>query len=671
MEQGTAGAERVTTLELFFDLVFVFTITQLTAVLYHAPSLRSLAQVVLMLGVIWWMYGGYAWMTNAVSAHTAIRRLLLLGGMGGYFVLALSIPHAFSSSGLAFGLAYLVVVGVHSTLFARASSATVTSAILRLTPFNVASALVVVAGGAVGGTAQYVLWALAFVFEWLTPVVRKPSGFAIGAAHFVERHGLVVLVAIGESVVAIGIDRGRDASSGRGSRDGMTLPPAFVERMRGLLGEDVQRFVASFEQPRSRALRVNPLKTDPDELRRFLGVELRPLPWSELGFELAGDAPPLGAHPAHLAGLFYLHEPSSLVVAEVVRPEPGWRVADVAAAPGGKTTHLASLIGAGGVVVANEVSPSRLRVLHENVDRWGSGNVVTTQLSLRALVAAVEEPFDAVVLDAPCTGEGLFRRDPRLVREWSPAAVAGAARRQALLLTDAARIVRAGGVLVYSTCSFELEENEENVAAFLGRNPGWSLEDAVLFEGAEPGCPVDGFPTELTARLWPHEAPGEGQFVARLRRDDSEADARRRRAPRQDGTAVLRAWREFAPELELPEERLVVRGDSIFLAPEASAGVAAVRPGMPLGTARPGRFEPAHALAASVFAPLVRSRVSWRADDPRLQGYLRGETIASPGEDGWVLVCYERWGLGWARRTGGVLKNFFPRSYRLSSTARL
>ena len=196
---------RVTTLELFFDLVFVFTITQLTAVLYHAPSLRSLAQVVLMLGVIWWMYGGYAWMTNAVSAHTTIRRLLLLGGMGGYFVLALSIPHAFSSSGLAFGLAYLVVVGVHSTLFARASSATVTSAILRLTPFNVASALVVVAGGALGGTAQYVLWALAFVFEWLTPFARRPSGFAIGAAHFVERHGLVVLVAIGESVVAIGI----------------------------------------------------------------------------------------------------------------------------------------------------------------------------------------------------------------------------------------------------------------------------------------------------------------------------------------------------------------------------------------------------------------------------------------------------------------------------------
>ena len=209
MAVASREANRVTTLELFFDLVFVFTITQLTAVLYHAPTVRSVVQVVLMLGVIWWMYGGYAWMTNAVSAHTTNRRLLLLGGMGGYFVLALAIPHAFTSSGLAFGLAYLVVVGVHTTLFTRSSSAGVVQAILRLAPYNLASALVILAGGAVGGAAQYVLWALACAFEWLTPVIRGNRGFDIAAAHFVERHGLVVLVAIGESVVAIGIGASR------------------------------------------------------------------------------------------------------------------------------------------------------------------------------------------------------------------------------------------------------------------------------------------------------------------------------------------------------------------------------------------------------------------------------------------------------------------------------
>src|SRR5437899_7816358 len=200
MTQDRHEVERVTTLELFFDLVFVFTITQLTAVLYHAPALRSLVQVVLMLGVIWWMYGGYAWMTNAVSANTTNRRLLLLGGMGGYFVLALAIPYAFTSSGLAFGIAYLVVVGVHTTLFTRSSAVGVVQAILRLAPYNLGSALVILVGGAVGGAAQYVLWSLAVAFEWLTPVIRGNRGFDIAAAHFVERHGLVVIVAIGESL---------------------------------------------------------------------------------------------------------------------------------------------------------------------------------------------------------------------------------------------------------------------------------------------------------------------------------------------------------------------------------------------------------------------------------------------------------------------------------------
>ncbi len=205
MDAAHTESNRVTTLELFFDLVFVFTITQLTAVLHNDPSWQSFVQVVLMLGVIWWMYGGYAWMTNAVSAHTTNRRLLLLGGMGSYFILALSVPHAFSSSGLAFGLAYLAIVVVHTTLFTRATQITVARAILRLAPYNILSAVMIVAGGAIGGTAQYALWSVAFVFEWLTPFVQPPSGFAIEPSHFVERHGLVVLVAIGESVVAVGI----------------------------------------------------------------------------------------------------------------------------------------------------------------------------------------------------------------------------------------------------------------------------------------------------------------------------------------------------------------------------------------------------------------------------------------------------------------------------------
>jgi low temperature requirement protein LtrA len=197
---------RVSTLELFFDLVFVFTLTQLTTVITDEDSWRGLAQVVLMLGVIWWMYGGYAWLTNAVAPDRMARRLILLAGMASYLVLALSIPDAFGDDGLAFGIAYAVIVAVHTTLFASTSDETVTRAVARLAPFNTVTAGLVLAGGIAGGDAQYVLWAVAFVAEWGTGLVGGASeGFAVQPAHFVERHGLVVIVALGESVVAIGI----------------------------------------------------------------------------------------------------------------------------------------------------------------------------------------------------------------------------------------------------------------------------------------------------------------------------------------------------------------------------------------------------------------------------------------------------------------------------------
>jgi low temperature requirement protein LtrA len=196
---------RVSTLELFFDLVFVFTITQLTTVLVERPNARGVTQVVLMLALIWWMYGGYAWLTNAVAPDRVSRRLLLLGGMAAYLVLALAIPDAFESTGLTFGIAYVAIVCVHAGLFTRTSSEVTLRNLLRLAPANLIAALVVLVGGVAGGTAQYILWTLAFAFEWLSPRLISNSGFVIGASHFVERHGLVVIVAIGESIVAIGI----------------------------------------------------------------------------------------------------------------------------------------------------------------------------------------------------------------------------------------------------------------------------------------------------------------------------------------------------------------------------------------------------------------------------------------------------------------------------------
>jgi low temperature requirement protein LtrA len=200
--------QRVSTLELFFDLVFVFTVTQLTAVLTHDLSWASLGQVMVMLALIWWMYAGYAWLTNSISTRGLRQRAILLGGMAGYLVLALAVPGAFHGSGLAFGVGYLIVVSVHSSLFIWTASAQSSRAFLGIAPYNLFNALLVVVGGALGGTAQAVLWTLAAVLEWSTPWIANreaQGGFQIAAAHFVERHGLVVIVAVGESVVAVGI----------------------------------------------------------------------------------------------------------------------------------------------------------------------------------------------------------------------------------------------------------------------------------------------------------------------------------------------------------------------------------------------------------------------------------------------------------------------------------
>jgi low temperature requirement protein LtrA len=201
--------ERVSTLELFFDLVFVFTITQLTGVLAHDPDLLHLLRVAVMLAIIFWMYGGYVWLTNAVAANTAARRLVLLGGMAGFLLLSLAVPDAFDGGGLGFGLAYAVVVLVHIALFTRTQRVRSARDLARIGLLNVAGAALIVLGGALGGIPQLILWILVPLVWWLVATYRQLSGaFEIGAVHFVERHGLVLIIAIGESLIALALGLG-------------------------------------------------------------------------------------------------------------------------------------------------------------------------------------------------------------------------------------------------------------------------------------------------------------------------------------------------------------------------------------------------------------------------------------------------------------------------------
>lgn len=272
------------------------------------------------------------------------------------------------------------------------------------------------------------------------------------------------------------------------------MSSAFEQRMGAVLGTELPAFLESLREPPVRGLRINPAKVTASELGTLLGVEMVPVPWAEFGFVLPADAPPLGLHPAIDCGLFYLQDPASMLAPAMLGAERGWRVADVAAAPGGKATDIATRVGPGGLLLANEVVRSRLRVLEQALDRWGSRAAVSTSLPLDRLAGS----WDAVLLDAPCTGEALVRRDPHAEREWGEASVRGNARRQARLLDSVASLVRPGGTLVYSTCSFEPAENEDQVEAFLERHEGWQLDEL--------------------RRVWPHRDQGDGQFAARLRR---------------------------------------------------------------------------------------------------------------------------------------------------------
>jgi 16S rRNA C967 or C1407 C5-methylase (RsmB/RsmF family)/NOL1/NOP2/fmu family ribosome biogenesis protein len=451
------------------------------------------------------------------------------------------------------------------------------------------------------------------------------------------------------------------------------LPGAFEARMRELLGAEAPAFLASYRRPAQRAVRANPLKLDPAALPALLGIPPDPVPWCPEGWFLP-EGVRVGDTLAHAAGLCYVQEPSALAVAEALDVRPGHRVLDLAAAPGGKTTQVAGRLGDQGVVVANEVQRSRVQALADNLDRWGSPRTVLAGETVARLADALPGGFDRVLLDAPCSGEGLFRRNPAAAAQWRPGHVPGSAERQRGLLADAARLVRPGGVLVYSTCTFAPEENEQQVARFLTANPGWELLQVPLHPGFAPGRPdwAPGGTPELTrtARLWPHHLRGEGHFIAKLVRPQGPVTTRgnptRGRGFPTASRDVAGAWRGFVAEaLEGDPGEVTVAGERAYLVPDpqvAGAGVRLVRPGLLVGRARPGRFEPAHALGMA--AGVVTARRVREVDDHEAAAFLRGETLSSGGTPGWTLVSWNGWPLGWGRAAGGVLKNHYPKGLR-------
>jgi NOL1/NOP2/fmu family ribosome biogenesis protein len=389
-------------------------------------------------------------------------------------------------------------------------------------------------------------------------------------------------------------------------------------------------------------------------------------------------------------------------------------VLDLAAAPGGKTTHLASLMNGRGLLVANEIKDKRLGHLAVNVERWGAGNVVVTNETPERLADHFGPFFDRVLVDAPCSGEGMFRKDMAARRDWSPEMVAGCAARQGSILRVAAKLVRPGGSLLYSTCTFAPEENEGIINGllhgFTEENGQCGFEVVALpqLPGSMPGQPewmalttkdtkgTKGKGLEGAVRLFPHRVAGEGHFACLLRQTGGEdGGGRGKGGDRLAEMSRLQAglWEEFRRELleaDFPADRLRVRGERLYLVPEEMPDFGSLRvahPGVWLGTFKKGRFEPAHPLALFLRPGQAHRTLNLPLDEdgrqpdpsggrrpdlsggrrPPLRAYLAGESLPSDGLPGWTLVTVDGWPLGWGKRVQGVLKNHYPRGWQIYS----
>jgi NOL1/NOP2/sun family putative RNA methylase len=428
------------------------------------------------------------------------------------------------------------------------------------------------------------------------------------------------------------------------------LPEAFLTRVQGQLQEEYEEFLQALERPRAVALRFNPLKGQAAELP-FVG---QPVPWEPQGYYYDPQSRP-GLHPYHEAGVYYLQEASAMAPVALLDPQPGERVCDLCSAPGGKTTQIAGRMQGRGFLLCNEWSPKRAKILSQNIERMGVRNALVTNETVDRLAERLPEFFDRVLIDAPCSGEGMFRKEEAAVTDWSEETVAMCARRQADILHAGAAMVRPGGRLVYSTCTFAPAENEEAIAAFLQTHPE--------FEPVAVSAPwfVEG--ENHTFRLWPHKLLGEGHFAAVLRKKGEEAAADTNWQP---GEKLPKLWQEFAKALgiSLPEGKVVCFGSKLFWAPQELPelrGLKVLRPGLELGEIKKDRFEPAHALA--LWLRECSNTVSFAADSAEIKAYLHGDVLPCT-KRGWCLVQVDGYSIGWGKGDGNTLKNHYPKGLR-------
>ena len=444
----------------------------------------------------------------------------------------------------------------------------------------------------------------------------------------------------------------------------MNLPIEFCERMRELTGDEYDDFIKSYDTQINKGIRINTLKCS-DSLPMLNSCEK--IQWCEDGY-YADNLSINGNHPYHASGVVYFQEPSAMAVACGMPIGENAKILDLCAAPGGKTTHIGARMGNHGLLLSNEIIPKRAAVLSENVERMGLTNTIVTNESPRQLSERFEGFFDGIIVDAPCSGEGMFRKEPQAVEEWSVNHTLSCAVRQKNILDDAYKMLKCGGYIMYSTCTFSYDENESVVQYMIDK---YNMQLCHI-DGLDMLSDGIGDGMQDCRRIFPHKNKGEGHFMALLRRTEESNPAKvhqKKKEKRKDTPLdlAINLYREFeksALNTKLDGE-FVLFGDNLYLMPEYINldKLRVLRCGLHLGIIKRNRFEPSHALSHALPADMYINRIEFSLNSDEIKRYMHGETLSN-NTNGWCIITADSYSIGWGKGSNGIVKNHYPKALR-------
>ncbi|MDB7980749.1 RsmF rRNA methyltransferase first C-terminal domain-containing protein [Faecalicoccus pleomorphus] len=441
------------------------------------------------------------------------------------------------------------------------------------------------------------------------------------------------------------------------------LPENYIQQMKELLKDDFEAYMQSFEQERYYGLRINTNKISVEDFLKISPFPLEPIPWTDNGFYYQGDKKP-AKHPYYYAGLYYLQEPSAMLPAQILPIEEGEYVLDTCAAPGGKSTELAAKLQNTGLLLSNDISTSRCQGLIKNLELSGSYNTWVCSEDLIDLSKRFAEIFDKILVDAPCSGEGMFRKEPHLISSWQERDDTYYPPIQKEILSCAIDMLKPGGMIVYSTCTFSTKENEEVIQDALHRHSDLHLVPIPKQPGFSSGIGM-----EECVRLFPHKIKGEGHFVALLQKEGNAS----KKVVKKENSSLPGAFKEFLKicSFDFSKGCFSIKNDKIIWSPQQlpeQRRWRLLRSGLICGEIKKNHFEPSQAFALALKKSQFKNTVDLSVDDPRVIKYLKGETIDIKDRDttskGWILVCVDGFPLGFGKIDKGIIKNKYSKGWR-------